>query len=49
MSEVIFLFFGDDGFHSMFVYQETLNTLELREGKGTMFLVGNQRGCMLLN
>ena len=29
------ILFGDDGFQNMFVYQPILNTLELKEDKGT--------------
>ena len=32
--------FGDDGFQNRLVYQETLNTLELREDKGTDYVFG---------
>ena len=30
----------DDGFHNVFVYQPTLNKLELKEDKGTDYAVG---------
>ena len=33
-------FFGDDGFQNIFVYQPTFNTLELKKGKGTEFVIG---------
>ena len=43
-------FFGDDGFQNMFVYQPALNTLELKKARALIkFLVGNQRGHILLN
>ena len=29
------IFFGNDGFQNIFVYQPTLNRLELEENKGT--------------
>ena len=31
---------GDDGFHNMFVYQPTLDTLELKQEKGTDYIIG---------
>ena len=44
------IFFGDDGSQNMFVYQPTLDTLELKKTKGLiMFLAGNQRGYIFLN
>ena len=33
-------FFGDDGSQNMFVYQPTLNTIGLKEDKGTDYFVG---------
>ena len=41
--EVIFLLkivFVDDGFQNIFVYQLALNTLELKEDKGTEYVIG---------
>ena len=32
--------FDDDGFQNMFVYQPKLNTLELKEYKGTEYVIG---------
>ena len=32
--------FGDDGFQNVFFYQPTVNTLELKEDKGTDYVVG---------
>ena len=38
-------FFGDDGFQNMFVYQPTLDTLKLKNDKGTDYvLVGSHMG-----
>ena len=38
-------FFGDDGFQNMFAYQPTFNTLELKQDKGTNYVVGwNSKG-----
>ena len=43
-------FFCDDGSQNMFVYHQTLDTLELKRTRVLiMFLVGNQRGYILLN
>ena len=44
-------FFGDDDFRNTFVYQQTLDTLKLKEDKGVlnMLLVGNQNEYILLN
>ena len=39
----------DDGFQNMFLYQSTLNTLDFKKDNGTVILVGNQRGDILLN
>ena len=42
MIRVIFLlksFFGDEGSQNMFAYQPTLNALELKEDKGTGYVV----------
>ena len=42
-------FTSNDGSQNTFVYQPTLDTLELKKDKGTlMFLVGNQRGHQIL-
>ena len=32
--------FGDEGFQNMFVYQPVFSTLELKEEKGTEFVIG---------
>ena len=32
-------FLGDDDSQNMFIYQQTLNTLELKKGKGTNYVV----------
>ena len=46
----ISLVFGNDGFQDMFVYQPTLNKLDLKEDRAMiMLLVGNQSGRILLN
>ena len=37
---LIKFFFSDDGFQNMFVYQPTFNMLELREDKGTVYVIG---------
>ena len=43
-------FVGDDGSQNMFVYQPTLDTLELKKIKVlTMLLFGNQMRYILLN
>ena len=34
------IFFGDDGFQNMFVYQPTFNMLELKIDKGTDYVIG---------
>ena len=34
------IFFGDDGFQNMFVYQPTFNPLELKIEKGTDYVIG---------
>ena len=34
------IFFGDDGFQNIFVYQPTFNMLELKEDKSTEYVVG---------
>ena len=43
-------FTSDDGSQNIFVYQLTLDLLEIKKIKALiMFLVGNQRGYILLN
>ena len=43
-------FLGDDDSQNMFIYQQTLNTLELKKARVLiMFLVGDQRGHIFLN
>ena len=43
-------FTGNDGSQNMFVYQPTLQTLELKKKKVmTMFLAGNQREYIIIN
>ena len=43
-------FFRDDGLENMFVYQPTLDILELKKARTLiMFLDGNQMGSILLN
>ena len=37
---VIFFFFCNNGFQNTFVYQPTLNTLDLKEDKGTDHVIG---------
>ena len=37
---LIKFFFSGDGFQNMFVYQPTFNMLELREDKGTVYVIG---------
>ena len=32
--------FGDDGFQNVLIYQPTFNTLELKKGKGTDYVIG---------
>ena len=34
------MFFGDDSFQFMFVYQPTFNTLELKKDKDTNYVIG---------
>ena len=34
------IFFGDDGFQNMFVYQLTFSTLELTDDKGNDYVIG---------
>ena len=33
------VFFGNDSFQNMFVHQPTFNTLELKEDKGTEYVI----------
>ena len=43
-------FFGDDFFQNMFIYQPTIDTLQLKnKSLLIIFLVGNQSGCILLS
>ena len=43
-------FTSNDGSHNTFVYQPTLDTLELKKTKALIiFLVGNQMDYILLN
>ena len=41
-------FTNNDGSPNMFVYQPTLDTLELKEDKSIMFLVGKEREYTIL-
>ena len=44
-------FTSNDGSHNIFVYQQTLDTLELKKKTKVLikFLVGNQREYLILN